>query len=84
VNKREFDGWITRLPMNRLPVNSSVLRSVGYDGPTATLEVEFHNGPVYEYRNVPADVYAGLMSATSKGHYFDATIRTSYDCRRVF
>jgi hypothetical protein len=70
--------------MNRLPVNSSVLRSVGYDDLNATLEIEFHNGSVYEYRAVPPNVHAGLMTAASKGQYFDARIRKFYEGRRVF
>jgi hypothetical protein len=72
------------MEMERLLVTSSVLRSVGYDNSSWALEVEFHNGSIYEYRNVPPDIYAALMSAPSKGQYFDATIRKSYDCRRVF
>jgi len=69
--------------MNRVSVASTVLRSVGYDDSTSTLEVEFHNGAVYEYRSVPTEIYAALMSAASKGHYFDTMIRPSYHCRRV-
>jgi hypothetical protein len=70
--------------MNRLPVSSSVLRSVGYDHLTATLEIEFQNGFIYEYRDVPPDIHAELMSATSKGQYFDAAIRKFFACQRVF
>jgi hypothetical protein len=69
--------------MKRSLVISSVLRSVGYDDARCTLEVEFQNGAVYEYYSVPSDVYALLMSASSKGHYFDVTIRESYDCHRT-
>ena len=69
--------------MNRVSVASTVLRSVGYDDSTSTLEVEFHNGVVYGYRSVPPEIYAALMSAASKGHYFDTVIRQSYQCRRV-
>jgi len=72
------------MEMERLSVSSSVLRSVGYADSHATLEVEFHNGSIYEYLNVPREIYASLMSAASKGHYFDATIRKFYDCRRLF
>jgi GH15 family glucan-1,4-alpha-glucosidase len=69
--------------MERLPVVSSVLHSVGYDGSTSTLEVEFENGSVYEYRDVAEDIYAALMSSDSKGHYFDSVIRPRYDCTRL-
>lgn len=61
--------------MERTPVSSSNLRSVGYDAATRTLEIEFHNGGLYRYTGVPATVHAGLMSASSHGSYFDAHIK---------
>ena len=61
--------------MNRTSVTSSNLRSVGYDPATQTLEVEFHSSGVYEDLNVPAYRHAGLLSAASKGEYFDAYIK---------
>jgi KTSC domain len=33
--------------MERQPVSSSNLKSVGYDPRSRTLEIEFHNGGVY-------------------------------------
>lgn len=60
--------------MHRQPVISSNLASVGYDSKTATLEVEFHNGRIYQYDNVPSVLYNGLMSAGSKEQYFDRMI----------
>lgn len=48
------------------------------------LEIEFANGGVYEYTDVPAEVYRALMSANSKGNYFDRHIRSApYTCRRI-
>ncbi|OQX00458.1 MAG: hypothetical protein BWK73_48340 [Thiothrix lacustris] len=38
-------------------VSSSNLRSVGYDPETATLEVRFRHGGVYQYYNVPEETY---------------------------
>ena len=61
--------------MNRTPVSSSNIASIGYDSGTQTLEVEFHNGSVYQYRNVPSGIYQGLMSAPSHGEYFDAYVK---------
>jgi hypothetical protein len=61
--------------MNRTPVSSSNLASVGYDHQTSTLEVEFRNGSIYQYFNVPLEIFNGLMSASSHGKYLDAYIR---------
>ena len=71
--------------MNRTPVKSSHLRSVGYDENTGILEVEFHDRRIYQYSNVPASVYLGLMSASSHGIYFDRhVIKAGYHGVQVF
>lgn len=62
--------------MTLTPVVSSNVKAVGYtDG---TLVVQFHGaGPLvaaYRYVNVPPDVHAGLMAATSKGNYIHRNI----------
>jgi len=69
--------------MKRTPVISSNLKSVGYDPKTRVLEIEFLNGAVYQYDNVPLEVYKGLMKASSHGKYFHAHIRDRYPYRRV-
>ncbi len=69
--------------MLRQLVSSSNLSAVGYDPGQAVLEIEFHNGGVYQYFDVPAEIYEGLMGAGSKGSYFHAYIRDQYAYRRV-
>jgi hypothetical protein len=49
--------------MNRQPVASSNLSSVGYDADNQILEVAFHHGGIYQYYGVPVGVYRGLMAA---------------------
>jgi len=61
--------------MDRIPVQSSNLVSVGYDPTSSTLEIEFHSGRVYQYFAVPLHIYEGLMSSASKGTYFDQYIK---------
>ena len=61
--------------MERVPVQSSNLASVGCDSKTATLEIEFLNGGIYQYFGVPAEVHQGLMNAGSKGSYLDQNIK---------
>ena len=69
--------------MDRIAIRSSNIRSVGYDPGLATLEVEFNSGSVYEYLNVPKDEYEGLMSASSKGRYFNINIKGAYEDVRI-
>ncbi|HEX7238804.1 MAG TPA: KTSC domain-containing protein [Longimicrobiaceae bacterium] len=70
--------------MNRTPVSSSDLASVGYDSQTRTLEAEFLSGSIYQYSDVPEHLYRGLMAASSHGSYFAAHVKKGgYAYRRV-
>ena len=69
--------------MNRQSVQSSNLRSVGYDSVTKILEIEFHSGGIYQYSNVPPNVYSDLINAPSKGKYFASYIKDKYSTRKV-
>lgn len=61
--------------IERTPVRSSALRSVRYDEEQRVLEIEFSNGAVYQYFDVPAEVYSELMAAESHGRYFHQQVR---------
>jgi CHASE1-domain containing sensor protein len=70
--------------MQRTPVSSSNLRSVGYDLTSNTLEIEFRNGRIYQYFHVPETMYLALMQASSHGRYFDAYIKKGpYPYKRI-
>ena len=69
--------------MDRTPVRSSNIRSVGYDPASRTPEVEFHSGGLYQYSGVPEPVSQGLMGAASKGAYFHDHIKDRYRCRQM-
>ena len=64
--------------MDRIPVSSSNLVSVGYDPSSLTLEVEFKNGSVYQYFDVPDHTFQGLMQASSKGTFHSENIKYTY------
>lgn len=61
--------------MLRKNVSSSNIKSIGYDESTSTLEVEFLNGNIYQYSNIPESLYINLMNAGSHGEYLDAYIK---------
>lgn len=69
--------------MIRQTVNSSSLRTAGYDPATQTMEIEFKSGAVYRYDGVPRAVHAGLMGASSHGSYFHHNIKGRYGDRRI-
>ena len=55
--------------MERQYVSSSNIGSIGYDPENMILEIEFLNGSVYQYYDVPQSIYEGLMAADSHGKY---------------
>lgn len=70
--------------MNREPVQSTNLASVGYELESSTLEIEFHSGGIYQYFQVPSEIYEGIMNAGSKGSFFDLYIKKAgYPCTKV-
>lgn len=69
--------------MKRQAVESSNLASIGYDAENEILEVEFKHGGVYQYFDVPENVYDELMNASSHGVYFSANIRNDYEYEKM-
>lgn len=69
--------------MRRERVESSVIRSVGYEQETATLEIEFHGDRIYRYFAVPKAVFEGLVGAESVGAFFNEKVRDRYPEERV-
>ena len=69
--------------MNKQSVKSSNINSIGYDLETRTLEIEFHSGGVYQYYNVPENIYRGLMNADSYGSYFHKNIKSNYKYKKL-
>jgi hypothetical protein len=69
--------------MNRTPVESEMLVSVGYDPVDEILELEFHTSGIYQYSEVPEEIYRELMAAESKGRYFIEYIQDQYPYLRV-
>jgi len=69
--------------MERKRVNSSRVRSVGYDERNQLLEVELSNGTVYQYSRVSPEVHRRFMAAPNPTSYFDDKIAEEYTARRV-
>ena len=61
------------------PVDSSQIRSVGYDSETETMYVEFKNGQVYRYLEVPQNVFNNLKNSSSPGRFFLSSVKQYYD-----
>jgi len=69
------------IPMT--PVSSTNLKAIGYDSEGGILRVEFNNGHIYEYEDVPEQVFDSLMSARSKGGYLNSQIKERFNYKRI-
>jgi type IV secretory pathway protease TraF len=69
--------------IKRVRVESSAVATVGYSKKLRALEIEFRNGSIYRYLEVPADVYLALLNARSKARYYDENIRHKYRWQHV-
>jgi hypothetical protein len=69
--------------VERLPVKSRILRSAGYDASAKILEIEFQNGLVYQFLNVPLKVSTDLMRSDEIGKYFTDKVRSRFQTKPV-
>lgn len=70
------DAIKSRIP--RMEIDSSAIAAIGYSRKLHALEIEFVNGAIYRYLQVPLDLYRQLMKAESKARFYDHNIRYRY------
>ncbi len=64
--------------IHREPVESSAVATVGYSKRLHAFEIEFNNGAIYRYLDVPVEVYRAFLAADSKARFYDQNIRGHY------
>jgi hypothetical protein len=65
--------------VNRQPVESSVIKSIGYDEENKILEVEIlGTGEIYQYKNVPIEEYLFFLEQPSLGTYYNKEFKKKY------
>lgn len=70
--------------MKQYPVNSSYLSKVGYDKDNNILEIKFKpNSVVFQYYNVPSQIFHDLINSKSLGKYFHKYIKHKYLEKRI-
>jgi hypothetical protein len=61
-------------------VQSSAIEKLAYDRASHILQATFReSGRTYLYRDVPEELYDGLLFAASLGAYFNTYIRDCFD-----
>jgi len=66
--------------MQRQDVESTVIDAIGY---SRVLEIRFESGRIYQYYNVPEEIYNAMLVAPSKGKYFNESIRGKYSYQEI-
>jgi KTSC domain-containing protein len=69
--------------VNRVPVKSSNIKSIGHDPAEGLLHVEFSSGDIYEYSGVSPAEHAALISSGSIGTHFHAHLRGKKPGRKI-
>jgi len=62
---------------------SSNIKEGKYNTNTKKLQITFNNGAIYEYDDVPHEVFASMNLAESQGKYFNANIAKNYTYRKI-
>jgi hypothetical protein len=62
----------------RQSVQSTAIAKVGYSKRHHILEIEFVNGAVYRYFDVPIVVYCDLMSSQSRAGFYNSNVKRRY------
>src|SRR5262249_61856297 len=64
-------------------LQSTTLATVIYDEAREVLQLEFLSRALYQYLGVPREVHEALLSAPSKGRYFNKPIRGRFPFARI-
>lgn len=70
-----FTEWI--------PMSSSNVGMVRYDGESNVLEVAFRNGSVYQYLGVPLHVFENFIGSGSPGRYVHTILKVRFTATQV-
>lgn len=64
--------------MKRQHIESTTVKSIGYDPEKGMLQIEFATGRVYNYLDVAEQVHKDFLAAKSKGHFFHTKIKGEF------
>ena len=62
---------------------SSVIAALKYDTGSSTLRVIYVSGAVYDYKNVPEEIYNRMKASFSKGAFLNQNIKGKYDYEKI-
>jgi hypothetical protein len=69
--------------LERIDVFSPKIASIWYDNNKQLLQIEFHNMYIFNYLDVPRNLYEQCVCADSVEQYFQANIENYYESDRI-
>jgi hypothetical protein len=54
-----------------------------YDAGTKTLRIIYLSGAVYDYKNVPEEIYKDIKAAASKGTFLNRDIKGHFPFKKI-
>ncbi len=76
-------GWVWHTIYTSPCMPSTVIAHYSYDPETMLLTVTFVSGTVYEYLDVPEEMYIQMKSSFSKGIFLNKYIKNAYSYRKL-
>jgi hypothetical protein len=64
-------------------IQSSNIRKTEFDTESKKLIVEFNNGIVYQYEDVPHQIYTQFRTSESQGKFFSSKIAKNYKYKKM-
>jgi hypothetical protein len=64
-------------------IQSSNIKRTEYDTNSKELVVEFNNGLIYSYENVPHQLYTQFRMSESQGKFFSSKISKTFKYKRL-
>lgn len=64
-------------------IESSNINGANYHTETKVLTITFKNGSIYEYEDIPWEVFTKFRMNESQGKYFNANISKKYKFKKV-
>ena len=65
-------------------IQSSNIKKTEYDTQSKELVVEFNNGLIYSYEDVPHQLYTQFRMSESQGKFFNSKIAKVYKYKRLW
>ena len=78
IKKEKINGKLIEVS-----ITSSSMSKAKYDTLKESLRVQFNNGKIYEYMDVPSSIFTKFRLAKSQGKFFNENISKSYEFKKV-